>query len=105
MFMCTSSSATDHSHSPASISARISSSPWMMASRSSPVSTPASASMVAWAWEPRMSWRYMRRSKPTLAVNACTKASVDSLKRPPQSWFCWLSLILLLTSGLREYGN
>jgi uncharacterized membrane-anchored protein YhcB (DUF1043 family) len=32
-----------------------------------------------------MSWRYRRRSKPTEAVKASTKASVGSAKRPAQS--------------------
>ena len=55
-----------------------------MASRSSSVSTPTRASMVAWATEPWMSWRARRWSKSTEAVKRSTKASVGSLKRPPQ---------------------
>ena len=54
-FMCTSSSDTRHSKAPASMSARMASSPETMASRSASLSTPTSASIVACAIEPRMS--------------------------------------------------
>ncbi|MNQ66891.1 hypothetical protein D3C85_813930 [compost metagenome] len=55
-----------------------------MLSRSASVSTPTLASMVAWAMEPMMSWRYRRLSNSTEAVKRATKASTGSLKRPPQ---------------------
>src|SRR5690606_754843 len=90
---------SDHWKSPASISARTSSRPRAMASSSSSLSTPTRASMVAWAREPRISWRYIRWSKLTEAVKRATKASVASLKRPPQDLLVSLLMLMLARAG------
>ena len=48
------------------------------------VSSPTSASIRAWAWLPRMSCRYSRRSNEIDSVNASTRWSVPPVNRPPQ---------------------
>src|SRR5690606_608759 len=105
MFMCTSSRSTRQSNWPASISAWMSLSPAMIASRSSAFSTPACSSMVAWAIEPMMSWRYRRLSKSTEAVKRATKASTGSLKRPPQDWLVFSTLMGMLSAGAQQAGG
>src|SRR5216117_3524426 len=50
------------------------SSPLTMANCSSLESTPILRSIVAWAMEPRMSWRHSRQSNETDSVNRATSA-------------------------------
>src|SRR5579885_688459 len=79
--------------------------PSMMALSSASSSRPISASMRACACEPRMSWRHRRRSKLTDSENASTSVSVDSAKRPPQSFapgffLGWSALGMVLADSL-----
>ena len=57
-------------------------------SASAAASSPTSASIRAWAWLARMSWRNRRRSKLIDSVNASTRASVPPSNRPPHVF--WL---------------
>jgi hypothetical protein len=59
-----------------------------MALSSSGVSTPARASIAAWAREPRMSCRHILRSKPIEALISCITTEGPAAKRPPH---CWLA--------------
>ena len=58
-----------------------------MSLNSRSVNTPIWASIRAWAIDPRMSWRYNRRSNPTDAENFSMSEFVAPENRPPHAFF------------------
>ena len=76
-FMWMSSLSAGNAAFPASMSARMSSRPLVMAAASSLEMMPQSASMAAWAMEPVMSSLYSRWSKLMEALSSFTSRSVS----------------------------
>ncbi len=76
-FMWMSSLSAVNAAFPASMSARMSSRPLVMAAASSLEMMPQSASMAAWAMEPVMSSLYSRWSKLMEALSSFTSRSVS----------------------------
>ena len=76
-FMWMSSLSAVNAAFPASMSARMPSSPLVMAAASSLEMMPQSASMAAWAMEPVMSSLYSRWSKLMEALSSFTSRSVS----------------------------